>query len=332
MTIIELKCPHCGANIEHDTAESKLLCEYCGYRALVERTGVRPEDVRLIEEKSYAKARGEYRAQAENQRSHFFKTLMAFIVVAAILVFAGYMLWRREEAQKVELNPFDHVSLTFSGITGEGVAKLTIDDKGKFKPNEIQFQLDKDYELSEGDTVTITAQSEHIRLLETEKKVQVEGLDLYLLDLDTMNESSIETFHTLSLEGIKSSIDISGGSDLDHYDAKPVMLYFATDGDKENILFDVFEVTFTLKDGSTVSKLMAETFSDVIARQTEDGSASIRYNIQWGSGKINLVKSETMPVGWLSIYDTLAEVKSNVLSSQDVKMTLQERDLRAQAQ
>lgn len=58
--------------------------------------------------------------------------------------------------QPVELNPFDYVTVTFDGIEGEGYAECEIDyDACDFLGN-LRFEFNKDYDLSEGETITLS--------------------------------------------------------------------------------------------------------------------------------------------------------------------------------
>lgn len=64
MKLLQIKCPHCGAPIKVNPAESQAVCEYCGMTAFVETETKKAEPVDY-EQEGYRFEKGRLRAQAE---------------------------------------------------------------------------------------------------------------------------------------------------------------------------------------------------------------------------------------------------------------------------
>ena len=326
MKLIELKCPNCAANIQHDADKSKLTCEYCGYRALVEKTGSEPEEIKLIEEKSYAKAKGEYRDLAEKEKSTLVRKFVVFFIIVAIIVVGAIIVGTIEKYKMPLIDPFEHIEMKFFGTTGEGQAKLIVDESDPdINFTKIYYTIENNFNLSEGDTVTVTAESSEYRLTERMKKYKVEGLELFLLDISTVSDASLAAIHQKSLDSINDSVDTANRKKLERIETKPVKIYFVTDGDKNNILYDVFEVDFLLKDGSKATYYLVQEYHDIIIR--EGNNVSIKYGLTWSAGEFKRIHTDTQTLGYISAFQTLEEVKGYVLTKQDVEMSFQERDL-----
>ena len=70
MKIIDLTCPHCGANLKVDSSATEYTCEYCGSKVLLDNGGASKQTVDNAEESGYQFEKGRIRAQREAARQY----------------------------------------------------------------------------------------------------------------------------------------------------------------------------------------------------------------------------------------------------------------------
>ena len=70
MKIVDLTCPHCGANLKVDPSAAEYTCEYCGSKVLLDNGGASKQTVDNAEESGYQFEKGRIRAQREAARQY----------------------------------------------------------------------------------------------------------------------------------------------------------------------------------------------------------------------------------------------------------------------
>ena len=70
MKIVDLTCPHCGANLKVDSSATEYTCEYCGSKVLLDNGGASKQTVDNAEESGYQFEKGRIRAQREAARQY----------------------------------------------------------------------------------------------------------------------------------------------------------------------------------------------------------------------------------------------------------------------
>lgn len=322
MKTIDLTCPKCGATMKPDRYAGKALCEYCGYQMLIEKEDTL-EEIRAKEQaKSYGYHRGRLRAEAEAKEADRRKTgplkiyLLIFGVIALLLVFVNAVNY----LSMPQINPFDYIEVSFVGTDGDGEVKLEV--KGAIDcidANFIDFEISKEDYLFQGETITVEAASEKYRLSEQSKSFIVEGLDEYLKDLEDIPQEALELIHLKAEARLELNLDSSKESG--HFiDMKPVKLFLLTDGKQTNSLYDAFEVHFSTNDGEKTFYVLVG-FDDVIVRNGAQVSIDMSYGMYCGH--------LTQVQGWLWItaYNSLEEIRAELLTGQDSYMELKELDL-----
>lgn len=308
MKLVEMKCKNCGAVLEVEDGTKQIKCKYCGstYQIDDEVTHIQYDNAK---EAGYDFEKGRQKAASE-------KTIqkMPLIVVAAII--AGILLFftlciligKVKEEPKPEINPFDYLEITFEGTSGEGKVNVDIkDNNANVSLNDFSYKWTKDYNLSEGDTTTITVKSEKYNLLEKSKKYTVTGLTTYLNNLDISIET-INNIHNLSV-ALTSKIPYNLKSLLNR---KYVKLYLITDNKNNNTLYDVEQIT---TNNNEVYYIVAY-YQKVLYNQNNN---SITYK---GSMYMGNQVSGTL-VG----YRSLDELKSEITTKMNSDMQLIEKDL-----
>lgn len=170
-----------------------------------------------------------------------------------------------------EKDVFEGVTVTFSGIDGYGEAEL--EDDGSFDDYYIYYYLDKDYELSNGDTVTITADFDEDYLSRngivakaSEKTVTVEGLkESEAIDIFADVEISydgIAPFAYAYIDSFYDDNDIYYSFELDKTD------YIAI-GDKITVTASFDEDELARKGYTAASKTKEYTVGNIDAYATK---------------------------------------------------------------
>lgn len=322
MANIDLTCPKCGALLKPDRYQGKAVCEYCGYHMLIEKEDT-VEEIREKEQaRSYGYHRGRLKAEAEAKaaRKKKHRGVIVPVIVIGVIVVLATLSATVQQLAKPQINPFDYIDVSFQGIDGKGEVVLeTTNVSGDIDINRVEFDVSKDDWLLQGETIAIQATSEDYRLSETTKTYIVEGLDEYLKELEHIPEEALELIHVKAESALKLNLDRSKNSGA-FVDMKPVKLFLTTDGKQMNRLYDVFEAHFATNAGEQTYYVVAY-FDDVIVRNGEQVSISMSGGMY--QGHITQVQ------GWLHImaYDSLEEIRAELLTSQDSYMELKELEL-----
>lgn len=322
MKKIDMICPQCGASLKPNIEKKEAVCAYCGYHMLIEREDT-IEEIRAKEQaKSYGYHKGKLKAEAEARVADRGRRFSFLIPLAIVLVFVliGFVSAVSQYLSKPQINPFDYIEVSFKGADGDGEAVLeTLNVSEDVDINRVRFDISKDDKLLQGETITIQASSDVYRLSEVTKTYTVEGLDEYLKELENLSDEALELIHTRTESALKLNLDSSKESGI-LVDMKPVKIFLVTDGERTNCLYDVFEAHFATNSGEKIFYVMA-CFGDVIVRDGEQVSVSMSGGMY--QGHITQVQ------GWLHImaYDSLEEIRAELLTNQDSYMELKELDL-----
>ena len=317
--VLDLTCPKCGGTMEPDRAKGSLHCPYCDFEQLLS-----PSDEDTLEAKAYARQKGILHAQAEaeNERKRKIrkKRLILFGVVA-IVISSLILISCVYNALRTKVDPFNYITVEFSGKTGDGSAEIVINDAdgGEVDPHEITYSVTPKHYLNEGDRVTVTAVSSTYALSPTSKTYTVEGLDNYLTELDSLSDKAVEMIHN------KSDIlvdRVATSAFVDATSVTPCMMYLTTDG-KTNMLYDVYRIVYPEKDGSECERFAVIYYKNVIVHDTDEPSMS--YDSSMYYGQIIEALNKTY-AGYITGYKTLKDAKADVLSHQSSAVTLQERE------
>ena len=92
MDKIELICPKCGGKVDINENQTRVKCNYCGYEAILVEDKNEEFNVRMVEEESYAKTKGELRAKRQHQRRSTLSGFVTTILVVLILSVIGGIL------------------------------------------------------------------------------------------------------------------------------------------------------------------------------------------------------------------------------------------------
>lgn len=324
MKIIDMTCPKCGATMKTDLHKEEARCEYCGYYILIEQEDTLEEIRAKAQSKSYGYHKGRLKAEAEakeraakKEKSRRFKIGS---IVIGVIILIGVFANLSQTVTKPRVNPFDCIEVSFRGTDGEGeiVVEMTNAVEG-IDTNRIDYDISKKYYLSQGQTISIVAESDDYWLTETTKVYTVEGLDEYLKDVDDVSEEALELIHARAEEVLKLNLDKT--KNVGYFvDMKPVKLFLATDGKRTNELYDVFEVHFA-ENGSESTYYVLVCFDNIIVRTDDPSFINMSYGMYWGH------LTQVSGAIFIMAYDSLEQVRVDIRTNLESYMELQERDL-----
>lgn len=303
MKIIDMTCPRCGASMKPGADKKSAACEYCGHHMII------------VQEKT---AKETY-ARTETVKKKKVSGGKIALIVIGIIVLIQVAAAMAGNLVKPQVNPFDCIDVSFRGSDGKGEIVVDLKNASGIDLNRIDFDISKEDRLYQGETISIYASSEDYRLLEKEKNYIVEGLDEYLKNLEDIPEDILEIIHVKAEAGLDLNLDRSKKMGV-FQSLKPVKLFLQTDGKQTNHLYDVFEATFMTSGGEKICYVMV-CFNDVIMGKGE----KTYINMSGGmfQGKITQVEGSL----WITAYDSLEEIRAELLSNRESYMDLKELDL-----
>lgn len=169
-----------------------------------------------------------------------------------------------------EIDPFEGVEVTFSGIAPNGEA--TLDANNGPESCQSLYELDPQEGLSNGDTVTLYLDRDDVNeyltenygvvVSETSKTYTVEGLASYAASLDEIPEETAESMRKQSEDVIRA--EIAGNSDMTLDELSylgDIMLTPKVPGtmNKNNVLYNVYHTRVTITRGENTTN--AESYA-----------------------------------------------------------------------
>ena len=280
---LSLTCPSCGGVMELSEGKDKAVCPYCGHEMLI----VNEDSARKEYERRMAKARAEEEIkdlQEKKQRKRRLKGwFIAFCVIAGVLLINIFI--PDSPMNKLifprTVDPFTCVDVKFSGMSGEGTAKLRISDSGEEYADEDRFEVVPKTGLSNGDVVTVKVKAAAgWRFEPSEKQFTVVGLTAWVLGTDQLIGDNLAAIHSnterLIREDWKEIVSSSLAQDVTYTPYK--MYLFVADEDtlyERNVLYDTYEVNVTREDGTVLTSYEACRYSDL--RIPADGVMTANY-------------------------------------------------------
>ncbi|MCR5204264.1 MAG: hypothetical protein K6E47_04355 [Lachnospiraceae bacterium] len=221
INIKTVTCPACGAKVNYDENNKTAYCEFCGalldmteeYGEKKDRERDDIQDMKINHILNNINGRPVRTNNVDIQKSR--KTALIiilaifgtfFIISIMFSVVGGRMAFNtinsiatstKEEETEVEIDPFDKLTITYSGISGKGTARLS--DGNVYSVSNIKKTTSNTDKLSNGDTITVKYETNSVKynrtiynLTQTEKTYTVYGLDEYVFDINEVGEEDLE--------------------------------------------------------------------------------------------------------------------------------------------
>ena len=250
---IELKsltCPNCGATVKCDPNTKTATCEFCGTvfdiseiyqeKADRERDDRQDEQIKKIMDDMdrnndpMRQRRAMQQRRAMGKKSEAANTAKTIVIVIAVLLFVfsifttvffsvfGQALMTfssrtsaTRENEKIELDPFDKISISYYGVSGSATARIS--DINNSAVKSIPMTTSDLENLSNGDTITIKYEEDNVTeykkdyvLTETEKTYVVEGLEEYVTDITDVGEEDLQILKDHAIEYAKTTCKEDG--------------------------------------------------------------------------------------------------------------------------
>ncbi len=270
----DLICDQCGGMMTLSANRREMHCEYCGNVVIL-------PDKEQEEKVAYAKRKAELDAQHEHyekrkrmENRHLnVSKLIALLVVASIFLIPvsctaiPYIF-------RPTINPFDYLNVKFEGIDGQGSATVElIKTNGHVTSlDDLCISVSKQYQLSENEVITITTNPFESTCWhsQTSKEYVVKGLELFLSDLNNIDENAEKMIHQKSQQILEKAID-----DKPQFSTpKHEKFYLLSDGDKENILYDVFSCEWELVEGYSETIYLVAYYTNIIVHNGDNATFS----------------------------------------------------------
>lgn len=266
MDMVSLECPSCGGTMHYEKDEGKAVCPYCGKAVIV-----RDEKKQQTSSEDFRPAR-----RTAKRRRSTVKTLAA--IGAVLLVVLAAIGIRR--ANRTTADPFENVKVEFSGVSGSGSARIVNSNTDRLR--DVDFTVDRQHGLSNGDSVTVTAEKMNgYRWTQSKKTFRVFGLSEILKTLSDAPDSAFDMFREASrIELEKAWKDVSVRQQQVEWNAETHKLYLlvsdGSEGTRKNVLYDTYKTTVTMPDGEERVFYQAVRYEDVIKKP--DGSITADYS------------------------------------------------------
>lgn len=295
----------------------RLVCDYCGYEAVPARERT-PEEQAAALERTRKNIQKKALAAAKKRRRIILAVVLAAIAAVVLISLIIY------NSALPSVDPFEYVSVTFSGGNGKGEAELHIRQSGDVDVSAIRYVLSQSYGLSEGDVIRIEAESDAYQLTKKREMVTVKGLDTYLTSLNDLTDEAIAVIHAKSEEVNLRNRERSAEIVHDCTYCEPNCMYLLTDEGNRNLLYDVYEAGFAMEHDEVYRVYLVTYYENIIVRNTEP--VTLDYGRCFYDGNTIQFGESIFHTSTLSGYNSLQEIEEALLANQDSSMTLKQID------
>ncbi|MCR5667361.1 MAG: zinc-ribbon domain-containing protein [Eubacterium sp.] len=183
-----------------------------------------------------------------------------------------------------EIDPFENVTVEFSGIDGDVSAEIKDPDESDM----FSYYIDgNDYDLSIGDSVTVkvyedaeTIASQGYQMSATSKEYTVESADTYLSSLSQLDDNTLNSMKKQAEDVLKSDGEDDDDFKYGSWSYKGAYLLVAKDSDtwsNHNEVYLIYTSTITAKDSSdefgTKKMFVPVEFSNILVKA--DGTVEV---------------------------------------------------------
>lgn len=262
INVKSVTCPSCGARVKYDDSHKTAVCEFCGaVLDMTEEYGEKKDrerdDIQDMQIKHIMNnMNGRNNAVGSRRKG----AVVAICIISMLIVgsltlgiVGGAMKEAKKRSQEEiqqtvsEINPFDRLTVKYSGISGAGRARTS--DTNVNAVSSIDKSMSAEDKLSNGDKIIVkyskdTAENKNTKyvLTVTEKEFTVSGLDEYVSDITEVGEEDLESLKKNAIQKAISECDEAEFSYIkDSFKAYAVYTLVKKDFSKQ---MSVFVVSF----------------------------------------------------------------------------------------
>ncbi len=231
-----------------------------------------------------------------------------------------------------EFDPFKDLEVTFKGTSGDGYAELSYNGD-----LDIDFYASPNYDLEEGDTITVytyASKDQFLRegklLTETEKDYTVEGLSKFATKLSDISNDEEQRMITTAKNVIESDYDGNSYFELEYTDYIGTCFLNSKGYDSwcHNKIIMVFKLNLTSKENDKyeVECYYAVCFEDGMI--SPDGEFSIDvsdYSTPWASFSAYYDKG-SWDYTYVDGFESIASIQDDYIAEYDDEYTIEYDD------
>ena len=211
-----ITCPSCGGKVNYEEDKKTIKCDFCGMVLdITEEYGEKKDrerdDIQDMQIRNIM-----YNMNGRTSRNNDVNTQKAkrtalIIVIVFIFIFSGSIIFsivgnvfRMSSAMKsstkseveTDINPFDKLSISYSGVSGAATARLY--DSNVHAISSLEKTTTNLENLSNGDTITVKYSKNTVKdgytkynFTQTEKTFTIKGLEEYVTDINDVGEEDL---------------------------------------------------------------------------------------------------------------------------------------------
>lgn len=328
MKKIDLKCSNCGAMMQLSEDKTFAECQYCKNKILLRNELSIEEQVRRAEQISYAKERGEIRANQEAQRKQKRLKVILVLFVIFLLVGLGVLSLVATYLSKEPMeDPFKCINIKFYGIDGTGKAEVINNETCENYP-QINYSILSNENLKEGQTISVVATSDTYRFDINAKDYTVTGLSKYLTKLEQLTDETITKLHNYSKNHLNEyAYGISFKGEV--VSITPYKIYLYSNGKNKNILYDVYKTTIKTRTGRTFDKYIVAYYENFLLLTNNELFSYSRLwhcgnTIEAGDPNVYTANSKDY-AGFMNGFLSIEDFKSYINKNNDGSFEITER-------
>ncbi len=317
----DLACDRCGGMMTLSEDRKEMHCEYCGNIVVL-------PDKEQEEKVAYAKRKAELDAQHEHyeKRKRMENKHLTVSKIIALLFVAGIILIPASFIAgpyvfRPTINPFEYIDVNFEGVDGEGKATVELikSDSKIQNLDDLNLKLSQTYYLSENDVISISTNdlSSPCRHSVKYKEYTVTGLERFLTDLDDIDENAEKLINQKSEQLIGMAIkDKPQFTNLKHE-----KFYLLSDGEKENLMYDVYSATWELVEGNSKTVYLVAYYENIIVHC--GNNATFSYDNCMYTG--NILSERSYQNGAVTAFESLRDIELDLNTNHSPDMILTEK-------
>ncbi len=317
----DLVCDQCGGMMTYSENRKEMHCEYCGNVVVL-------PDKEQEEKVAYAKRRAELDAQHEHyvkrkrmENRHLnVSKLIALLVVASIFLIPASCV-AIPYIFRPTINPFEYIDVKFEGINGQGEATVElVKTNGHVTSlDDLCVSVSKTYQLSENEVITISTNPFEATCWhsQTSKVYVVKGLELFLTDLNDIDENAEKIIHQKSQQLIEKTVDNMSKFSTPRHEK----FYLLSDGDKKNVLYDVFSCEWDLVEGYSETVYLVAYYTDIIVHNGDNATFSYEECMYTG----DLLYKGSYSNGFVYGFESLEDIELDLNTNRNPDMVLTEK-------
>lgn len=185
--LIFRECPNCGARLKIAPGATHCRCSYCD-------TDFHFDKNVIVDHPGTVEFKGDPDAKSKFSTVIMIAVALIFIIVMISITSVIITQEKRDyndaikhDVEQVSIDPFDNITVSFSGINHSGAAKITNNNNYKCSINRVD--VDRNYDLSNGEEIVVTvdynqdkAKENGVTITNISKTYLVSGLYEYISD------------------------------------------------------------------------------------------------------------------------------------------------------